>query len=122
MSRSVKQDYPPKTTKVNAPKIGLVHSYGAIMFITDEALFDSMSWGDKEYQRKGVEYTVSPTAEDWAKYHLAKAGLLALQNYEPTLGLEEVEVPIPRPEVHYRFTETHDEWLARCRALRQETT
>ena len=116
MSRSVKMDYDKLRAPKPVPEFKLF-KLGATFKITEEQIF----WeSGPEYQRKGVEYTVSPTNQDWANYHLAKAGLLALRNYEGTLGLEEVEVPIPRPEVHYRFTETHEEWLDRCRTLQAE--
>jgi hypothetical protein len=79
-----------------------------------------MSWSDSRYHRKSEAYNVSPTNEDWAKYHRARSGLLALQAYEGTEGLEEVSVPMPKPETHYQFTETHEAWIERCRALQAE--
>ena len=110
MSRSVRTDY----SKLILRKLGMT------VTLTDEQLFWLMADTDPAYERKAEPYVVAPTNEDWAKYHRAKAGLLALQNYEGTWGLSEVEVPIPTPETHYKYTETHEQWLERCRALQAE--
>jgi hypothetical protein len=126
MSRSVRQDYDKLRTPEPEPApepevtIPVLHKFAAVMLLSEEQVFDGMSWTDERYHRRADAYNVSPTNEDWAKYHRARAGLLALQNYEGTVGLEEVEVPMPKPETHYRFTETHESWIERCRALQAE--
>lgn len=98
----------------------ILNKLGAFITLTETQIFDEMGWQDDRYWRKHETYNVSPTNEDWAKYHRAKSGLLALQAYEGTEGLEEVEIPMPKPETRYRYTETHEEWLARCRTLQAE--
>lgn len=116
MSRSVKEDY----DKLRAPKLGGLVKLAAVVHFTDEQIFDARSEVDPRYARKAEGYNISPTNEDWAKYHRARAGLLALRNYENTVGLEDIEVPMPKPTTYYRFTETHEAWLERCRALDAE--
>jgi len=122
MSRSVRQDYDKLRALQSEEKVIIpeLHKHSAIMFFSEEQVFDSMSWSDSRYHRKSEAYNVSPTNEDWAKYHRARSGLLALQAYEGTEGLEEVSVPMPKPETHYQFTETHEAWIERCRALQAE--
>lgn len=97
----------------------------AVFQISDEQLFILMGYEDKRYDRKHIRHESEPTAEDWALYHQAVRGKLAMEAYEgtewggPDTG---TEVHKPEPRVTYEYLETHDEWLARCRALRQETT
>ena len=116
MSRSVTPPYDALRALEQQPRL-VLRKVSAIMPMSEEMIFDHSG---PEFERKGVEYTVTPTNEDWAKYHRAKSGMLALKAYDAVLGLEEVEILMPKPEVHYRFTETHEEWLARCRTLQAE--
>lgn len=125
MSRSVKQDY----DKLRAAQAG-GHVYvqeasnirylGALVPKTDEMFFNALSIEDVRYVRKTEPYNVSPTNEDWAKYHRAKNGLLALQAYADTRGLEDVEIPMPKPKTKHRYIETQEAWLERCHALMAE--
>ena len=119
MSRSVTTDY----DKLRAiPKL---QKFGAIHLISDEQLFMLMALTDSRYERKANKVINLPTQETWEKYRAALAGLNALKAYEftewggPDYG---TEVPRPTSTTTYEFLETNDEWLARCRALRQETT
>lgn len=99
-----------------------LRKYGAIQFISDEQLYVLLGSNDSHYIRKHVETTVPPNSEDWWRYHQAVQGLRALQAYE---GMDwgspesEPEVEPPRPKVTFEWLETHDEWIARCHALRQ---
>jgi len=122
MSRSVKPDYEALKTPMHvyAREGVTIRKIGMTIPFTEEQVLDLMARDDSRFERRSEEYNVSPTNEDWAKYHRAKAGLLALQNYEDTIGADEVEIPMPRPKIKYRFTETHEEWLVRCRALQSE--
>jgi hypothetical protein len=123
MSRSVKQDYPPKTG--GTPIIPKLQKFGAITMVSDEQLFTLLSYRDKRYLRKANKIITLPTQEMWEWYRAAVAGLQALEAYEftewggPDYGTEVLE---PQPKTTYEYLETHDEWMARCRELRKETT
>jgi len=114
MSRSVQQDY---------DKLRTLQKFGAIHIISDEALFDLMAYDDKRFERKANKVITLPTSEDWGLYHQAVRGKMAMEAYEgtewggPDTG---TEVHKPEPKTTYEYLETHDEWLARCRVLRQE--
>lgn len=110
MSRSVRTNYEKLFNVVKLP---------ATIRLTDEQ-FWMLADTDPAYERKVEPYNVSPTNEDWAKYHRAKAGLLALQAYDDAHGLGDIEILMPAPRTEYRFTETNEEWLDRCRALQAE--
>jgi len=105
--------------------IPTLQKYGAIMHISDEQLFVQMGYADKRYERKANKIITLPTSEDWGLYHQAVRGMLAMKAYEgtewggPDYG---TEVHKPEPQTTYEYLETNDEWLARCRALRQETS
>jgi hypothetical protein len=122
VSRSVKQDYPSKAG--GTPIIPQLKKYSAVMHLSDEQLFHVMSVSDGRYLRKANKIINLPTQETWAKYYAAVRGLQALEAYEftewggPDTG---TEVPEPYPIHTYEYLETYTEWLARCRALRQET-
>ena len=126
MSRSVKMDYDKLRAlqQEGTVRIDLIAKYGAITVISDEHLFTLMSYTDTRYARKANKIINLPTAEAWAKYYAAVAGLRALNEYEftewggPDYG---TEVPEPYPTHTYEYLETYSEWLARCQALRQET-
>lgn len=106
-----------------SPKKISVVKFGATVILTEWQVFDEMVFADPRYARRGFEYVVAPTNEDWAKYHRAKAGMLALEAYAgtewggPDYG---TEVHMPKPRTLFEYTETHEEWLARCRALDAE--
>lgn len=101
-----------------------LQKFGAIHIISDEQLFTLMEMTDKRYERKATRHESEPTSEDWGLYHQAVRGKLAMEAYEgtewggPDTG---TEVHKPKPRVTYEYLETHDEWLARCRALREES-
>jgi hypothetical protein len=120
MSRSVKQDY----DKMREREFKLI-KLSATIQISDEALFAGLSYGfDSRYERKANKVITLPTSGDWGLYHQAVRGKLAMEAYEGTVwgGPDYgTEVHKPEPKVTYEWLETHDEWLARCRALRQET-
>lgn len=122
MSRSVRQDYDRMRGLQSEGKviIPILQKFGAITLISDAVMFDLVAATDSRYEQKARKTVVAPTAEDWAKYHLAKRALLTLNAYEGTIGAEEVEIPCPKPTTHYEFLETIEEWLDRCRALRAE--
>lgn len=102
-----------------------LNKYSAIMLISEEAIFTEMGYGDERYLRKGNRVINLPTQETWDRYRAAVRGFQALEAYEftewggPDYG---TEVPEPQPIRAIEWLETNDEWLARCRALRQETT
>ena len=132
MSRSVKQDYPPKTNVTfwpegdipPKPSIPTIFKMGAVMQVSDEQLFELMGYSDSQYKRKANKIIHLPTQETWAQYYAAVGALRVLKEYEFTEwgGPDyDTEVPEPYPTNTYEYLETHDEWLARCRALRQET-
>lgn len=127
MSRSVRQDFGKlqnmlrERQESNTAKVIQFHKTSTTAKISDEQLFTLMALSDSRYEQKARKTVVAPTAEDWAKYHLAKRALLTLKAYENTTGAEEVEIPCPKPTTHYEFLETIEEWLDRCRALRAET-
>jgi hypothetical protein len=116
MSRSVKQEYPPKAY------IPTLKKYGAVIHISDEQLYSLLGINDVRYLRQANKVITLPTSEDWALYHQAVQGLRAMEAYEgtewggPDTG---TEVHKPEPRVTYEWLETHDEWIARCHALRQ---
>lgn len=94
------------------------------MHISDEQLFTIMAMSDKRYERKANKIITLPTPEEWNLYRKAVTGLRALEAYEGTdWGSPESEPSVdkPYPKHTYEYLETNDEWLARCRALRQET-
>ena len=121
MSRSVTLDY----DKLRERTIPTLTKHSAVIHISDELLFQDRAYVDARYDRKHIRHWSEPTAEDWALYHQAVRGKLAMEAYEgtewggPDTG---TDVHKPEPRVTYEYLETNDEWLARCRALRQETT
>jgi len=123
MSRSVQLDF----DKLRNPQAVYLRQGEVVTFIgttipmTEEQVFGHRSYVDGRYRRTTEPYNVSPTNEDWAKYHQAKKGLLQLQAYAGTIGAEDIEIPCPKPETKHRYTETHEAWLERCRVLEAET-
>lgn len=100
-----------------------VHKVGMTIQLTDEQLFGYMRFEDSRYDRKAKQIAVEPTPEVWARYYAAVKGFQALEAYEFTEwgGLDYgTEVPEPHTTYRYEYLETNEEWLARCRALRQE--
>jgi hypothetical protein len=122
MSRSVRQDFDVLRTPhhVYARKGDVIGYIGVTVPLSDEQLFTVMAIDNPEYERKAIKTVVAATPEDWALYHQAKRGLLAVRAYEGSMGAEEVEIPCPKPRTEYHFLETVEEWLARCRTLREE--
>lgn len=126
MSRSVRQDFGKlqnmlrERQESNTAKVIQFHKTSTTVKISDEQLFTLMALDNPEYERKARKTVVASTNHDWALYHQAKQGLLAVKRYEGTIGAEEVEIPCPKPVTHYEFLETVEEWLDRCRALRAE--
>jgi len=97
------------------------------MHISDEALFDSMAWHDSRYERKvRNRLTTPPTHSQMRAYRRAQAAMRVLQSLSEYVDWgspeSEPEVIAPTDHITITYAETHDEWLARCRALRQETT
>ena len=104
--------------------IPTLQKYGAVMQISDGQLFNVIGVSDERYRRKATKIINLPTQETWDRYKAAVAGLQALKAYEFTEwgGPDyDTEVPEPYPTHTYEYLETNDEWLARCRALRQES-
>jgi hypothetical protein len=122
MSRSVRQDYDKLREAQSEGKVIIPFKIPVVTVIPWEAIFDDLALSDQRYARKSTAVTVSPTNMDWALYHRAKAGLLALRSYKNTEGLEHLEIPMPKPETQYHFTETAEAWLDRCHALYAERT
>ena len=122
MSRSVRQDYDKLRTAQSEDKVIVAFKIPAVRVIPWEAVFEDLATWDSAYARKTEEYNVSPTNMDWALYHRAKAGLLALRSYKNTEGLEHISVPMPRPATKHKYTETAEAWLERCHALYAERT
>jgi hypothetical protein len=97
--------------------------FGARINISEHVLFDWMRYEDARYIRKHNKVEVPPTAEDWEQYRAAKAGFEAMRDYEwtewggPDYG---TEVLPPPNRYEFEYLETHDEWIARCRALQME--
>lgn len=120
MSRSVRQDYDKLREAQSEGKVIIPMKIPHTAFIPFEVVFEELSYLDSRYARKTEPYNVSPTNEDWALYHRAKAGLLALRSYDKTEGLEHIEIPMPKPETRYKYTETVEAWLERCHALQGE--
>lgn len=124
MSRSVRQDYEKLRTiphHVYAQEGWTIRKIGMTIPVSWAVICEEMALSDSRYEQKARKTVVAPTAEDWAKYHLAKRALLTLNAYEGTIGAEEVEIPCPKPITHYEFLETIEEWLDRCRTLQAET-
>lgn len=121
MSRSVRQDYDKLREAQSEGKVIIPIKLGVISKLSDEQIFLGLAEaGYTDYERKAEAFNVSPTNEDWALYHRAKAGLLALRSYKNTEGLEHIEIPMPKPETKYKYTETAEAWLERCHALQAE--
>ncbi|NWL34444.1 hypothetical protein [Paenarthrobacter nitroguajacolicus] len=97
-----------------------LHKNTIAIWISAEMLYMEKSLTDPRYDRKATRHETPPTAEDWALYSQALAGLRALEAYEgtewggPDYG---TEVNEPQPRVTYEYHETHEEWLARCHKL-----
>lgn len=95
----------------------------ACVQLTDEQLFRYAAYRDERYERKAKQIAVEPTPEVWARYYAAVKGFQALEAYEftewggPDYG---TEVPEPHTTYRYEYLETTEEWLARCRKLREE--
>lgn len=119
MSRSVTIDY----DKLREREFKLIKTTASIK-VSDEQLFVLMGYTDKRYERKATKIINMPTQETWAQYYAAVGALRVLKEYEftewggPDYGTEVLE---PTPTNTYEYLETYTEWLARCRALRQET-
>lgn len=100
-----------------------IRKISAVMFLTEEQLFDSMSHRDSRYQRKAEYKTVEPTPEEWARYHEAKKAFDLLEAYDGMdWGIPESDpfVYEPSPKQEVTFLETNEEWLERCRQLQKE--
>ena len=85
---------------------------------------DMMAMIDHRYIRRSEIVTVSqPTAEEWADYEKAKEALAYLTEspyFEPGGPDYGNEVNPPEQKREYRYTETEDEWNARCDQLDKE--
>jgi hypothetical protein len=97
------------------------------MQISDEQLFNLISYNDKRYERKVANrLTTPPTHSQMREYRRAQAAMRVLQSLSEYVDWgspeSEPEVIAPTDHITIIYAETHDEWLARCRALRQETT
>lgn len=100
-----------------------LNKFGMAMNLSAEVFYSLLSGKDPRYERKCKRIEAAPTPEAWARYYQALAGLRALEAYEGTdWGGPEygTEVYKPSPTVTYEYLETTEEWLARCRALREE--
>ena len=80
---------------------------------------------DTRFRRRGGPVVKHPTEADWDAYHRAVAGLKALKDYDGTYwqatdygdGVPKVEEPHDHTVI--KWLETEDEWLDRCRKLRE---
>lgn len=97
-------------------------TYASIQ-LTDEQLFSYGSFNDPRYERKAKRIETPPTLDDAKAYAKAKEAMKVLQDYAwmewggPDYG---TEVFPPSSTVTYEYLETAEEWLARCRKLREE--
>lgn len=96
-----------------------IQKFGVTMQISDELYF--MSRTEPEFERKVLREVEHPVTEgEWATY---REGVRLLDALRKNPYFEEggsdygAEITKPEPRVEYIYAETHEEWLARCRAL-----
>jgi hypothetical protein len=94
--------------------------------LSAEQVYWQRGFHDSRYNRKVERIEVTqPTEADWGHYRTAKAAhnyLLSSPYFEDGGPDERSTVNKPEPKREYIYAETHEEWLARCRALDQEET
>ena len=89
--------------------------------LTEEQVFDSFAMRDREYCRKGRYVPREVPADEQARYKAALAGYEALEAYEGTeWGYDSDLTVTPPSTTMWEFTETEEEWLARCRKRYEE--
>lgn len=97
-----------------------IRKIGAVVMISDEALFLDLGWQDARFIRKHDVVETPPSEDAWKRYKRALKGLKWLEDYEgtewggPDYG---TEVLPPSARYTYNYHETHEEWLARCREI-----
>lgn len=97
-----------------------VNKVGYTIRISDEVYFEGRGHQDERFRRRSRRTEVRPSADVWARYYAAVAGLRALEAYEWTMfGGPDYGTEVPEPSVtyEYEYLETIDEWLARCRCM-----
>ena len=103
-----------------------LHKNHAVIRLSAEQVYWERGFRDSRYNRllDRIEVT-QPTEAEWAEYRKAKAAhdYLIMSPYFDDGGPDEgSSVSPPEPRREYIWAETHEEWLARCRALDQEET
>ena len=89
--------------------------------LTEEQVFYSFAMRDPEYGRRGSYVPREVPADEQARYEAALAGYKALEAYEGTeWGYENDLTVTPPSTTTWEFTETDEEWLARCRKRYEE--
>lgn len=97
-----------------------IRKIGAIQMTSDENLFTDLGWRNPEFQRKRNTIKTPPSRADWKLYYRALKAKKIMEAYEgtdwggPDYG---TEVNPPEHKYTYEYLETHEKWLARCRAI-----
>ena len=99
MSRSVQLDF----DKLRNPQAVYLRQGEVVTFIgttipmTEEQVFGHRSYVDGRYRRTTEPYNVSPTNEDWAKYHQAKRACSNSKPMRAPSGPRTSRFPAPSP-------------------------
>jgi len=98
-----------------------LHKNSVAIRLSADQIYWSKSFHDPRYGRRVERIKVTqPTEADWAEYRKAKEALEYLREspyFEDGGPDERSQVNEPEPSRQYIYTETYDEWIARCREL-----